>query len=65
MECLPIILKKGRPFIDTLSDHSSLQREICPREKFISCIDVSRHLIIHLLSDDSQTAVVESHQFIK
>lgn len=60
-----MILKKGRPFLERLGDKSTLQRAVCPREKLVSFIDDSGHLIVHLLSDDLQRAQIDSDPFLK
>ena len=65
MESLPVILRKGGPFLERLGERSSVQRAVCPREKLFGFIDESGHLVIHLLSDDLQGVEIDRDAFLK
>jgi hypothetical protein len=61
---LPVILKKGKSFVENLGCPSSLERSICPREKLIGYIDGSSHLVVQLLSGGVQKARVGDAHFM-
>ena len=65
MDSIPIILKKGRSFLEDLGNDVTVQRSICPREKLVSYIDGSGHLIICLISDDLQQFKLDGARFLK
>lgn len=58
-------MKKGKDFLGNLSSPSTVQRSVCPREKFISFIDEAGHLIVKVLSNDLQKTEVDDVQFVR
>ena len=63
MEHLPVILKKGRPFLNDLSSPEASHRAVCPRGKLLCFLDQHYHLNIHCLYDDEQSVSVEGSTF--
>ena len=64
MDYLPIVVKKGRPFLEGLSKPGVKQRAICPRGKLLSFVNESGHLEVLLLSDDEQRVLIDSTVFV-
>ena len=66
MDTLPIILKKGKTFVEDLGCLTASQRSICPREKLVGYINASNHLVVQLLSGGVQISQVhvDDVQFI-
>lgn len=68
MNFLPIVLKKGRPFLEALSDGGSKQRSLCPSGRLLSFLDPGGRLRIqHLLSsgDEEPLTVDATRQFVR
>ena len=63
MEHLPVILKKGRPFLNDLSSSEASHRAVCPRGKLLCFLDQHYHLNIHCLYDDEQSVSVNGNTF--
>ena len=65
MDYLPIVLKKGRPFLEVLSDSGCNHRALCPRGKLVGYVDREGCIRVHLLSSDEESATVASKQFLR
>ena len=60
----PIVLKKGGPLCDGLSNASCSQQTVCPKEKFVGCVNEDGCIFLQLISDDSQSFVIKDAKFI-
>ena len=67
MDYLPIILKKGQPFLEALSSGDSEERAVCPRGRVFALLDEQGHLRLYLLSERGQQqkkqVIIDSKQF--
>jgi len=67
MDYLPIILKKGQPFLEALSSGESGERAVCPRGRVFALLDEQGHLRLYLLSERGQQqkkqVIIDSKQF--
>ena len=65
MDYLHIVLKKGRPFLEALSDGGCKHRALCPRGKLVGYVDGEGCIRVHLLSSDEESVTVNSNRFLR
>ena len=65
MDYLPVVVKKGRNLLEQLTGGDLEQRCLCPRGRFLACIDGECKIRVHDVGSPGIGCTIAAHRFTR
>ena len=65
MDYLPVVLGRGKPFLDTIGSSLGNSRSVCPRGRLLALVDDGGGVVVYSLTLEGRKTCISSGPFTR